>query len=210
MERLREPLLRFTQRFLGMPPLDGDPGEIGRGGNELLFGGGRFAGLAVVHRERAQDATRRRQNRRGPARAQVVRGRERAVALPQRIDLHVAHDDGLTTERRRAARARVRPDLEPVHGGVVGGGQPGRGPVTQPSALAVEEKNRAEHAGGGALDQRDDGLEDFGQRGAPGDPLEDVGLSSQEVAGALGGAPAAKRHVRRLDRRGGVGHRAQR
>ena len=136
--------------------------------------------------------------------------RERPVALPQRIHLHVAHDDGLTAERRGAARARARPDLEPVYGGVVRGGQRGRGTVTQPPALAVQEENRAEHAGSGALDQRDDGLEDFGQRGAPGDALEDEGLSSQQVVGAPGGAPVAGRHFRRPDRRGGVGHRAQR
>src|SRR5207247_214325 len=118
---------------------------------------------------------RRGPDRGGPARAQAVWRRERPVALPQRIHLHVAHDDGLTAERRGAARARARPDLEPVYGGVVRGGQRGRGTVTQPPALAVQEENRAEHAGSGALDQRDDGIEAFGQRGPAGDALEDVG-----------------------------------
>ena len=205
MECLGESLLRFAQRLLSLAPLDRDPGQIGRAGDELMLRGRWGAGLAVIHRERAQHLAGRGDDRRRPAGAQPVRSGERAIILPQGVRLHVTHDDRLTPEGGGAARAGVGPDLEAVHGLVVGGGQAGRRPVTQPPALAVQQQNRAQHARRGALDQGNDGVEDFGERGAASDTFEDVRLAPQRGAGPLVGE-----HLRARDRGGGFGHRGQR
>ena len=123
---------------------------------------------------------------------------EGAVVLPQWIDLHVAHDDGLAGEGGRPARSRARPDLQPVHRGVVTGRQVRRGAVPQPLPITVDQEDRAQHAGGGALDERYDAFEDFRERGASRDALQHMSL------------PAERGDLRRGERRGSFGHWGQR
>ena len=143
VERLGEPLLGFAQRLFGPVACDGDPREVGGGRDEILLGTCRDTRLAVVHRERPQDPAGGGKNRRRPAGAQAVGVGEGAVVLPQWIDLHVAHDDGLAGEGGRPARSRARPDLQPVHRGVVPGRQVRCGAVPQPFPVTVAQEDRA-------------------------------------------------------------------
>jgi hypothetical protein len=81
-------------------------------------------------------------------------------------------------------------DRPAVDSATVLGGQAGRGAVADALFLAVEEQDRAAHAGRLALDQADDVLQDGAERRPTGDPFQDLALAGVEGADLVGSAGA--------------------
>ena len=102
--------------LLGELALDGDAGDFGGDVDQARFGFARLAHLLRIQRKRPQHLFLMRQDRRRPAGANPVRGREIQVGRPTRIDRDVGDDDRLPRVGSGAAGAHIGSDLEAVDG----------------------------------------------------------------------------------------------
>jgi hypothetical protein len=138
------------------------------------------AGLAPVHRKRAEHLAAGVEDGRRPAGPQAVWRGQRAVPVPQRVGVQVFDDHRGAPVGRGAAGARGRADLGP--------GQAGRRAVAQVAAVGVEQQHRGQHVGGQRLDEAHQLVEHLGHRRAGGDHLQHLHLAPGQGLGlpALG------------------------
>ena len=102
---------------------------------------GRLLRLAVIHRERAQDAAVGGCHGRGPAGLEAVVKGEVAVISPERIVGDVRHDDLASCEGRGPAGAGGRADSHAIDRLDIRLREAGRGAMAQVKSLMIEEQN---------------------------------------------------------------------
>ena len=190
LARERARLLRAApqrERVAGL--LDREPREVDRAVDDELVAGLRQALGAVVQGERPEHLAAARQDRRRPAGAQAVLGRELDERRRQRIGGDVEHDDRLAAVGGGAADALAFADRQAVDGAGERARQARAGGVAQdaaPAAPAVDQQNRGEHAGRVRLGDVQELRQRLLQRRARRDQLEHRLLAVAPAPLALG------------------------
>ena len=192
LERDGEPLGGVgagAERGRGAGALDRVLREQRRSLGELQIGGGGDLRLGVVHREGAEHAAARVEDRRRPAGREPVREGERmrygaqsgSVAMSRTID-------ALAPVHGGAARSADRARLQPVDRSTVLRGEMRRGTVAQREAVVVDEQDGAVRARRDALDQQDERVERLAQHGA----RHRLGIIRRGVVAQLGEEASAR------------------
>src|SRR5580704_18977115 len=108
--------LRRTEFRLGPIAFHRDGGQMSGVSNQLQMLVIRRARLAIVDRERSQDAAALRSDRRRPTGSQIMRQSKVAKVRPQGVARNIGNDDLLSPVSRSAAGSYARTDLQSING----------------------------------------------------------------------------------------------